>query len=445
MNSGQAVGRSVPEPGNDVSPVYGVLWLGAAFCLAMVPVLVLSPGIVVGETANSRLATVYALVHDGTWYIDRPTEASPNPFEVLTVDKVQAANGRILSSKPPMLPLMMAAEYATLNAFKGWKLTDRDDLRRILRVMIVTLIQIPYAIGVLFFLLLLRLFMPDHKRAALVLLLLAFASPIPGYACQINNHTPSAAALCGALYFGLGLYSNKLKPAPWRFAAFGLLSAFIFVTDIPMTIFPATLGLLLIVKYPRQSLLWATLGAAPLLLLHFSLMWSITGSPLPVQTREAMYNFRNSYWRNPIGVDGLNESRWLYLFHMNFGRFGTFLLFPLLLFAVPGFVRMLANKENGLRMFALAMGTSWTFLSLYYVFATNNYGGAAYGFRWHIGAVPVLLFLSVPQLAVMRNKYQWALFMVLFLVSAWSAWECMQAPWGASHEWTCRWIFGPVF
>ena len=101
LNRGQRCDGSVPEPGNEVSPVRGLLWLGAAFCLAMAPVLVVSPGIVVGETANSRLATVYALVHDGTWYIDRPTEASPNPFEVLTVDKVQAANGRILPASLP--------------------------------------------------------------------------------------------------------------------------------------------------------------------------------------------------------------------------------------------------------------------------------------------------------------------------------------------------------
>ena len=423
----------------------GEFWLWAALCFSLMPVLWLCPGIVVGETANSRLATVYALVHDGSWYIDRPAGEPPNPFEMLTVDKVQTPNGRMISSKPPVLPLLMAGEYAALNSFADWRLTNRDDLRRVMRVMIVTLIKIPYAVGMLFFVLLLRLFFQDGKKAALVLLIMAFASPIPGYACQINNHTPSAAALCGALYFGLGLYAGKLKPSSWRFCAFGFLSAFIFVTDIPITIFPASLGLLLIMKYPRQAMLWAGLGALPLLTLHFALMTAITGSPFPVQTREIMYNFRNSYWRNPIGVDGLNESRWLYLFHMNFGRFGTFLLFPSLLFAVPGFIRSLVNREVGIKSFALTMGAAWALLTLYYVLETNNYGGAAYGFRWHIGAVPVFLFFSAVQMAATQRKYQWAFFAALFLVSGYSAWECMQAPWGASHEWTCRLIFGPVF
>ena len=198
------------------------MWLWGALFIASLPVFLLNPGIFVGETVNSRLATVYALVHQGTWYIDTPLSEPPNPFEVMTVDKVQATNGRMLSSKPPVLPLMMAAEYAVLNKALGWTLNDQDDLRTILRVMIATLIKLPYLVGLVFFALLLRMFVPDDRKATLLLLFLAFASPVLGYSFQINNHTPSAAALCGVLYFGLGIYLEKQPPAAWRFAAFGL-------------------------------------------------------------------------------------------------------------------------------------------------------------------------------------------------------------------------------
>ncbi|NLV44196.1 MAG: hypothetical protein GXY07_06830 [Candidatus Hydrogenedentes bacterium] len=423
----------------------GNLILWAIFLISIVPVFAYNPGIVVGETVNSRLATVYALVHDGTWYIDRPVTDAGNPFEVRTVDKVQTDNGRLISSKPPVLPLMMAAEYAVMKHWAGWDLQNTAELKSILRVMILSLIKLPYVLGMFFLLLLLRLFTGDGVKAGIVLLCAAFASPVLGYAFQINNHTPSAAALCGALYFGFGLYTEKLKPAAWRFVAFGFCSAFVFVTDIPITIFPAFLGMLLLYKFPRKCLTWGTIGAAPLLLLHFALMTAITGSPLPVQTRESMYNFRNSYWRNPIGVDGLNESRLVYLFHMNFGRFGTFLLFPVLVLAFPGAIRMVRDNSRGLRPFSLAMGVAIFILTAYYVFKTNNYGGAAYGFRWHIGMVPILLFLALPQVVAMRKAYHWTLFGILFLVSAWSCYECVQAPWGASHEWTCRIFWGPVF
>jgi hypothetical protein len=420
-----------------------LLWF--AFFLALLPIFIADPGIVVGDTLTSRLASVYALVHNGTWCIDRPVSQPPNPFEGMTVDKVQTADGRLISSKPPVLPLMMAFEYWAMNRLFGWELTNQEELRPILRVMIASLIKSAYVIGVFFFVLLLRLFVVNPLRAACILLMLAFASPILGYSFQINNHTPSAAAVCGVLYFGLGLYTRKLKPEPWRFILFGLCSAFVFVTDIPITIFPASISVLLFLRFPKACLTWVLLGAAPLLFLHFMLMTLITGNPLPVQTQESMYNFRNSYWRNPTGVDGLNESRLLYLFHSYFGRFGTFLLFPVLLLGIAGGIRGLCDKTCPLRMPILFLTSAFLVLTLYYTMETNNYGGAAYGFRWHIGVVPVLLAMAIPQIIAVNKRYQWALVSLLFLVSAYSAWECFRAPWGASHEWTCRLIFGPVF
>ena len=71
-----------------------------------------------------------------------------------------------------------------------------------------------------------------------------------------------------------------------------------------------------------------------------------------------MFNFRNSYWRNPIGVDGLNEAWYVYLFHMTFGRFGTFVLFPVLIFALPGTVKAFKEGNSALRMAALFVAAS---------------------------------------------------------------------------------------
>ncbi len=289
------------------------------------------------------------------------------------------------------------------------------------------------------------MFMADARRAAALLLITAYATPLLGYSLQINNHTPAVAALIVALYFGLGLYTGRLNPAGWRFALFGLASAFVFAMDMPVTIFPACMGGMLFLRYPRQSLLWGALGAAPLLLLHFGVMAYITGNPMPVQTRESMYNFRNSYWRNPIGVDGLNESSLVYLFHLSFGRFGTFTLFPVLLLGVVGGFKGLRDACCPARGPVLAGAAAFTVMTAYYVVATNNYGGAAYGFRWHIGAVPILALLAAPCFARIRKPWHWGVVCLLTAVSLFSAWECLQAPWGASHEWTCRWLFGPVY
>lgn len=420
-------------------------FLWAAVVLAMLPLFLVRPGIQVGDTVTSRMATVYALAHDGTWYIDRPSHQPPNPFEIETVDKVMTRHGRLISSKPPLLPLLMTAEYVVMRRVFGWDLENPDDMRPIMRAMNATLIKIPHAVALIFFALLLRMFMPDARRAALILLLFAFATPMLGYSLQFNNHTPAAAALTVALYFGLGIYCKKMPPAPWRFAVFGLSSAFVFTMDMPVTIFPAVMGALLLLRHPKQSILWAGLGAAPLLLLHFGVMAYMTGNPLPVQTREEMYNFRNSYWRNPIGVDGLNENWLVYLFHLSFGRFGTFLLFPVLLLGIAGFWVGLTGAYRDAGVPLVAAAAAFVVMTAYYVVATNNYGGAAYGFRWHIGAVPVLMLMAVPAVASAKRPWHWAVIGLMAAVSLFSAWECLQAPWGASHEWTCRWLFGPVY
>ncbi len=419
-------------------------WLWSALVLACIPVLLGGRGIIVGETVTSRLATVYSLAHDGTWYIDRPAEQPPNPFEPLTVDKVKTHDGRLISSKPPVMPLMMTIEYIVMRRVFGWNLANEEDLRPILQVMIITLIKLPHIIGLVFFALTLRMFVSNLRNAALLLLVFALATPVPGYACQLNNHTPAVAALIVALYFGLGMYADKLSPTPVRFMAFGMCSALVFTLDMPVTIFPAFLGLLLMLRFPRQSILWCGLGALPLLALHFGLMAAITGNPLPVQTQEEMYNFRSSYWRNPIGVDGLNERPLVYFFHSHFGRFGTFLLFPVLFLGIVGFFKGILSRTCPARLGVLAGGGAFTIMTAYYITATNNYGGAGYGFRWHIGAVPVLLLLAMPAIGAFTKSWRWIALALLLAISIFSAWECMQAPWGASHEWTCRWIFGPV-
>jgi hypothetical protein len=160
--------------------------------------------------------------------------------------------------------------------------------------------------------------------------------------------------------------------------------------------------------------------------------------------RGEVYLFESSYWRNPLGIDALNEPRLTYLFNITFGRFGLFLLFPAMLVAVFGVGETLRRDPCKLRV-PVAMATCALFvLTAYYVKSTNNYGGASYGFRWYIGSVPVLLLLGIPLFNRLRSPLGWTALAFAAVVSAYSAWECLQAPWGTGNEWTCRLLFGPA-
>lgn len=407
--------------------------------------------VVLGDSASSRLATVYSLVHEGTWYIDRPADQPANPFESKqegslggTIDKVEL-NGRLLSTKPPILPLAMTAGYWLMHYGAGWDLTERAELKRVMQVFNLTLVMIPYLIGLIFFARLLSLLIENPYQRLLPLAALAFGTQLPGFATQLNNHTPAIAALIVALYFAIGLASGKLAPSRHRFFGFGLACALVFTLDMPLTLFVAVAGLGLLYRFPRQAVLWGGMGMLPLLALHFGVMLYVTGSPLPIQMHKDWYLYEASAWRNPGGIDALNEPKGTYLYHMTFGRFGVFLLYPILLIGPFGCLYALRREMAPWRVYYLAGAATVVLLFAYYVKTTNNYGGGAYGFRWGMGAMPIFILMGIPVFRRVSRPWAWAAIAVLMAVSMYSAWECYREPWGDSHEWTCRWLFGSPY
>lgn len=396
------------------------------------------------DSANSRLATAWSLVHQGDWTIDTVAGETPNRFGAATVDKVEV-NGRIISSKPPILPLLMTAEYYGMHRLLGWNLDDEDDRSLIVLFMGLTLMATSWAICLVFFALLLDLFIAAPWKRVPILFALAFATQLPGFAPQLNNHTPGAAALMVSLYFALGIASGKLAATPARFFAYGFAGALVFALDMPATIFVALAGLPLLYRHPGIAIPWAGVGLALPLIIHFGVNYEVTDSFKPVQMRKDLYLFENSYWRNPGGLDALNEPKGTYLFHLSFGRFGSFMLFPVLLLGLLSAGFAMFRKNWPWRHYVLGGLVAFAVLNAYYVLRTNNYGGHAYGFRWHIASMPVLLLMAAPLVARMRGVLPWVVVVLLLIPSAYSAWECYQQPWGAQQEWTVRWLFGPAF
>lgn len=396
-----------------------------------------------GDTAFSRLATVYSLVHHGTWAIGHDPELPPNPFTPLTVDKVAIA-GRQYSSKPPLLPLLMAGEYWTAHRILGMDLADTEDLKRVVRLMVMTLVVLPFVAALACFARMLSWIVDNPWQRLYLVAALAFGTQLFGFATHIDNHVPAAGALMAGLYFSLGLALGRLEPRGWRFLLAGGMAGLVFTLDMPITVFTAPAGLALLYRYPARTLTWATAGMLVPLAVHFGVMLAVTGSPLPVQVRPELYLYEASYWRNPSGLDALNEPKWTYFFHMNFGRFGSFTLFPVLWLGLAGIAFAALRRDARWRGAVFAGALAFLALTLYYVLRTNNYGGAAYGFRWHIAAMPVLLLMSAPLVDRMRRPWHVCVLLALLAVSCYSAWECHTTPWGEHQEWTCA-LFGPAY
>lgn len=412
--------------------------------LAGVFALIGAQGYLEVDAVNSRLATVYSLFTFGTWNIDRPQESPPIKFEQGTIDKVEI-DGRLISSKPPLLPLMMTGEYIALHRVLGWNLDDKPALEKISRLMNFTLVGLAYIAAVVFFAKTLRLFISDPLPRAALLFSLAFGTQLWGYSTHLNNHVPAAGLLVTAIYFALGLSTGKLAPKAWRFAAFGLTGGLVPTLDMPAAIFVLPAGLFLLWKYPAKTLVFSGMAAAIPVTVHLAAIHAATGSFLPVQTRQDVYLYEGSYWRSPLGIDALNQPKCVYLLHMLIGRVGLFSLFPVTFAGVVVAVWALFKKSAPLRGYILAGGAAFFVLTAYYAVKTNNYGGEAYGFRWYIVAMPVLLLMGAPLFASLKKRWHWLIAGIVIAVSFYSAFECAKSPWGSNKEWTVRLFMGPSY
>ncbi len=393
-----------------------------------------------GDTLNSRLATAYALVHEHTFVIARPGERTTNPFADFTVDKVQFGDA-IVSSKPPLLPLMMAAEYALMRAALGWDLGNPADVGRIAWVMTVTLVGAPFVAIVWSLVWTVRRIASGIAPPVFTGAAVLISTHASAYAVIFNNHVPAAAGVTVCFASACALHGRDSAGPRWLYLAFGLGAGIAATVDVPVAIFPALLGLALARDHLRPLIVWAMPVALFLLAVQTVALALATGSPLPAQLHADAYLYESSYWRNPLGIDAINDPFPAYLFHITFGRAGVFSLFPITLLAIPG--ALLARRAG-----SAASSIAWcgaagaAVLALYYAWTTNNYGGSAFGFRWFIVLGPVFLLMSAPFLGRLQRPWHWIVPAALLAVSAHSAYTCVREPWQPNREWTVR-LFGP--
>lgn len=401
-----------------------------------------------GDLASSRLATVYSLTEHRTWYIDQPD----NPFTDDTIDKVMVRGdesggvmrgGRMISSKPPVMPLLMTGVYLAARPFTRWSLQDDDHVDRLLILMTITLVSASFLLALVCFHATLNQF--DLTRAGHLVLLvtLAFGTQVAGFSSTINNHVPAAGALMLTMCLGISVLRGRAATA-YQLLGFGFAGALVPTLDMPAGIYVAALGTAVAANVDVRKAAWILAGGALPLLVHFGATVAATGSIMPVQMREVTYFYESAYWRHPLGIDALSEPKLTYLFHITFGRCGTFLLFPILLLGPIGAVIGLWQGPRPIRAGALASLACFALLTAYYVTSTNNYGGESYGFRWYIASMPVLLVMAVPAMQRVKSTMAWVLVTVMLAVSMYSTFECARAGWQSGREWTSR-IFGPAY
>lgn len=418
---------------------------------------------------RSRWATVRALVHEGTYVIGRriPDPASPKGYrdegiifneDYQSVDKVlNPVTGEFFSSKPPLLPTMVAGIYALLHHTLGWDIV-RD--RWPVTITVLLLVNVLPLIAAL--LLLARLLeqwdLSDFAR------LFTFASAcgatfLTTFAITLNNHTPAAYTAMFAVY--LLLRHDTLSRGQALAVGFGAgLTACL---DLPAASFlAATFVWLALIRQLRSRGPWLLIAACvPIAALLVTNVLAI-GEVVPAYAKfgSIWYNYDGSHWGKPPelqkGIDFARDPLPVYAFHALFGHHGVFSLTPIWLVSYFGMLMVLGSALRHGAVSAVLKGTSFppkvgfsrgqlllhgmtlalsVILLVFYVSRTNNYGGMTSGPRWMFWLTPFLL-LTLP-----NGIDRWARSMVgrgglLLLLAA----SVFSATWPFSNPWRHPWI-----
>jgi hypothetical protein len=446
-----------------------------------------------GANDRSRWATIRALVDEGTYIIGRrsPSNAGVNnPYgdEGIvtedgwqTIDKVLRPDTQsFYSSKPPLLPTLLAGEYWLLKRLFGWSITDWHG--QVIRTILLTVNVLPYVIYLIVLARIVdRLGQTDWARVYVVAAG-AFGTFVTTFLVTLNNHSIAAWSVLFALYHLVALWTQSAPVNPPRIspdgtagnesqhAGFaGFFAGFAACMELPAIAFVLAVGVLLMATRPQQALKKyvpaALVPFATFVLTNYLAIGQV--APAYSELEGPWYQYPGSYWdRNRTdksGIDWASEDKATYSFHLLLGHHGLFSLTPIFCLSLVGmgiagwssYSRRQLRRAGAQSPDHLDKGPSLDFavarllagltfvLTLtvvgFYVMRTNNYGGWTSAPRWLMWLTPLLLLTMLPALDWLWPKKGGRLLAYLLLAvsvvsvsyPAWNPWR---------HPWLFDWM-----
>jgi len=358
--------------------------------------------------------------------------------------------GHLYSSKPPLFSTLLAAEYWVIYRLTGYSLGTHP--YAVGRFMLITVNVVPLLI---YFLLLARLaerFGRTDWGRIFVVAAAAFGTFLTTFVVVINNHLPAAVCTIVALYPTIRIWFDGQRRLRY-FVLAGLFAAFAAASELPALALLAAIGLVLLWKAPRQTMLAYVPAVLVVAAGFFGSNWIAHRSLRPpymhrsgTDASDNWYKYayvRNhrvirSYWEDPVGIDRGEPSPKVYALHVLVGHHGIFSLTPVWLLSVAGLAVWLWRPgDRRLRELALLiMGVSVVCLVFYLVRPEpdRNYGGMTSGFRWMFWFAPMWLAAMLPAADAMAGrKWTQAVALILLTLSVLSASYPTWNPW--THPW----------
>jgi hypothetical protein len=382
-----------------------------------------------------------------------------------TIDKVLKPDTHdFYSSKPPLLPTLVAGEYYLLKYLFGWEIFDdrrpeHDQRWEVMRTILLTVNALPFLIYLVVLTRLAGRFGQTDWGRLYVVAAGAFGTFLSTFAVTFNNHSVAACTALFALYPTLLIWDGRQDV--WLYVLAGFFAGFTVTSELPAAALAAALFGLLLLRSPGRTLLAyvpaAAVPLAALLLTNYLALGQL--EPAYEKFGSPWYEYEGSHWRTDpgevkFGIDWayLKEGRGVYGFHVLLGHHGLFSLTPVFLLAVAGAVYLLVRRRGAsaegrpgrdLRGPALVtLLVSAVVIGFYVLWVSDrnrNYGGWSVAPRWLIWLTPLLLVTMLPAAdRLARRRWGRGLGLGLLALSVLSASYPAWSPWW--HPWIYNWL-----
>jgi hypothetical protein len=354
---------------------------------------------------NSRLDLVVAVVDKGTLRIDDYVDN--------TVDYAKF-EGHYYSDKAPGVAFLGIPVYGALKGVLSLPVMDglmnylsnnqalaatlreggtgllEDKVRFAMGQVAVTFVtaMVPTALLGMLLYRLLREFGLSQGTRALLALLYGLATPAFAYAGAFYGHQLAAACLFIAFYL-VFMKQRGERIGVVRLLAVGFLLGYAVITEYPAVLIAGFLFLYTLYRlHDRWRIAWVVAAGIPPGILLAAYNFAIFHTPLPVGYSHS------ELWveQHHTGVMSLTWPHWSAVWGITFGLFrGLFVLSPVLLLAVPGFVAWWRTREYRVE-WVVALASMLAF----FLFNSSSimwWGGFAIGPRY---LLPMFPFMILP-------------------------------------------------
>jgi len=351
----------------------------------------------------------------------------------------------LYSSKPPLLPILMAVPYYVMYNASGGKISFASDPYLVVRATLVLVNLLPVMFcWFLMSRLIDRYAMTDWSRLFLMAFV-CFGTFISTFAVTLNNHILGICCVFISMYAAIRIIFEGRRSLGWFLTA-GFFAALLPACELPgfsYTIF--LLGVLALVSW-RQTLL----GYVPVMLLvlaaflqtnyvaHQTYSLAYGNPEWYIYKYERGGRELTSHWSDRKGIDKGEESKITYILHSTVGHHGVFSLTPLFLLSFCGLAAWVFQRKDKRLTYASLFVLSLTMIV--YVFylhrpqGDRNYGGMTAGLRWMFWFIPMWTMSMIPAVNwLSQSRLGRGLCLLLLFVSVLSVAYPLWNPW--DHPW----------